>query len=418
MEFYLKRSVTALLVGAMFVSCNEKEAVQTQLTGKAPETYTLTVEATKGDDTRALSLDGNTLNASWTAGDKVKVYVVAIVIGTTPQPLGTPAEIGSMTAQSSGESTTFTGEFQTSFQPGWRLLLEFNGSIGDDGSGIPGQDGTLETLANYYDIASATVDVTDVSGTTVFTSPAVFENHNAIVRFILKDKSGNTPVNVTQITVSYDTNTTTITAAAATDVFWVALPGFDNKTLHLTATDGNNEYEYERSGLSLESGRFYDAKVKLNEVPKPMTVTWASNPTFSTVELPSDITNVGLEINIPLKIKTFGIDVDSSSLSEPFAQLSSTPDYEYQPGHPFWMDLIYDDTLCDSFGGMGLGVPLKDDLLDKTYVSFPLSWLSFFLLNVNSGDAPPGSYHYFTLKVTDQEDNRLEQMITFVMPSD
>ena len=37
-------------------------------------TYKVTISATKGVDTKALSLDGTTLNAYWKATDKVKVY--------------------------------------------------------------------------------------------------------------------------------------------------------------------------------------------------------------------------------------------------------------------------------------------------------------------------------------------------------
>ena len=287
MKYYMKRSMAALLMmGAMFVACTEEEEVQDFLQEDTPETYTLTVEATKGDDTRALSLAGTTLNATWTAGEKVKVYLAYIAFGNTEQWLDPPVEIGYLTAQSSGKSTTLTGEVQTSYkmagnvsipiQPGWKVLLKFDGSIGDDGSGIPAQDGTLETLANYYDIATATVDLTGVSGNTITTSPANFENQQAIVRFTLKDKAdetGNTPVNVTQLTVCDDTNTITINPATATNEFYVALPGFDNKTVYITATNGTNEYVYERNGVSFESGSFYDVKVKLNTSQKALPLT-------------------------------------------------------------------------------------------------------------------------------------------------
>ena len=147
--------------------------------------------------------------------------------------------------------------------------------------------------------------------------------------------------------------------------------------------------------------------------PNLPSVTWEANPNFEPVVMQSSGMNVELVISVPYKIATFGVEVDSNVLSETIAQLSSTPDYEYSPGHPFWMDMIYDDTLCENLGGMGLGLPLKDDLLGQTSVNFSLSGLIPLALMYQPAS---GTNHYFNLKVTDEEGNLLEQMITFVAP--
>ena len=147
--------------------------------------------------------------------------------------------------------------------------------------------------------------------------------------------------------------------------------------------------------------------------PDLPTVTWEANPNFEPVIMQSSGMNVELEINVPKKIATFGVDVDSNVLSETISQLSSTPDYEYAPGHPFWMDMIFDDTLCENLGGMGLGLPLKDDLLGQTHVTFSLSGLIPLALMYQPES---GTNHYFTLKVTDEDGNSLVQLITFVAP--
>ena len=149
--------------------------------------------------------------------------------------------------------------------------------------------------------------------------------------------------------------------------------------------------------------------------PNLPTATWATNPDFAPILMQSNMTGmVEIEFNVPGKIVTFGVDVDSDVLSETLAALSSTPDYEYQPGHPFWMDMIYDDTLCENLGGMGLGIPLKDDLLGQTHVTFSLSGLIPLALMYQP---TPGSYHYFNLKLTDEEGRQLEKMITFIAPA-
>lgn len=147
--------------------------------------------------------------------------------------------------------------------------------------------------------------------------------------------------------------------------------------------------------------------------PDLPTATWEANPNFEPMVMASSGMNVEIEINVPKRIASFGVELDSNVLSEAIAKFSSTPDYTYSPGSPFWMDMIFDDTLCENLGGMGLGLPLKDDLLGHTHVLFSLS--GFMPLALMYGPES-GSYHYFNLKVTDEDDNHLEKMITFVAP--
>ena len=149
--------------------------------------------------------------------------------------------------------------------------------------------------------------------------------------------------------------------------------------------------------------------------PNLPTATWATNPDFDPIVMQSNMDGmVEIEFNVPGKIATFGVDVESDVLSETLAALSSTPDYEYAPGNPFWMDMIYDDTLCENLGGMGLGIPLKDDLLGQTHVTFSLSGLIPLALMYQP---TPNSRHYFNLKVSDEEGRQLEKMITFIAPA-
>ena len=77
-----------LLAGALLLSCSKE--VEVEVVGKqdpdpTPEvlTYTLSVVAEKGEaGTRALSLDGNTLNATWAEGEEVRVYKDNVLLGT------------------------------------------------------------------------------------------------------------------------------------------------------------------------------------------------------------------------------------------------------------------------------------------------------------------------------------------------
>ena len=66
----------------------------------AVKEYTLRVNASKGEDTKALSLDGKTLNIKWADTDQVSVFAE----GWGDTPLGTLTAAASETA-----STTLTG---------------------------------------------------------------------------------------------------------------------------------------------------------------------------------------------------------------------------------------------------------------------------------------------------------------------
>ena len=69
---------TMLLLAAILAACTNEPLPDT-IVEEAPESYALVVTATKGNDdtTKALSLDGKTLNATWKSGDAVQVYHVS-----------------------------------------------------------------------------------------------------------------------------------------------------------------------------------------------------------------------------------------------------------------------------------------------------------------------------------------------------
>ena len=144
-------------------------------------------------------------------------------------------------------------------------------------------------------------------------------------------------------------------------------------------------------------------------------MTWEANPTFADTPIASEGMNVEILIEAEDKIASFVVSVESSILSDVIAQLAGDTGYSYSPGHPYDMDLINNDALIEALGGMGLGLPLKDDLLDQTSVMFSLSGL---IPLINMYAPAPGSRHVFTLKVTDGEGRSLEQPITFYVPED
>ena len=278
----IKMLVALLLAGAAMAACSsDDELANTPTTTPEPapatETYTMIVEATKGSDagSRALADAGTTLTATWTVGDVVGVYSED---GAT--------HYGDIEAQSSGASTTLKGELSSVPSNGATLLLKYLSPSYDT------QDGTLtgneHSLDKVCDYATATVTAT-VDGTTVTTSTANFVNQQAVVKFTLTNSSGNA-INPTAFTVSDGTNTTTLSnipeetyTKNGDGVIYVALPGFSDKTVNLTATVDDDTYTYEKAGISFTNSNFYRISVKMAKavagpqaVDLGLSVKWAN----------------------------------------------------------------------------------------------------------------------------------------------
>ena len=192
----IRTLATLLMASAAIVSCSVKEDIfeeETIIKEEPAKVYTLSVNATKGGDdeaTKALSLDGKTLNAKWAQNEEVTVYN-----NTKKVPLD-----GTLKAQSDGSSTTLKGSLTGTIAAGDELILLY--SSGNYAS----QDGSLDYIAANCDYAKATITVASVDGGNVVpTSNASFENQQAIVKFILKDKEGNN-LNVSNLSISAGSN--------------------------------------------------------------------------------------------------------------------------------------------------------------------------------------------------------------------
>ena len=203
----------------------------------------LRITATKNVDptlSKALVLDGNTLNASWKEGELVKVYNGEKLIGT-------------LKAESDGATTTLSSD-ELSPVPavGNKLTLKFNETDYSE------QDGSLETIAEKYDYAIAIVTVKSIEGgkITIEESKADFINQQAIVKFKLV--IGTNVLKAKTLKV----NGYTITPSAPKEEFFVAIPEGDAKNIHLVANDGTSDYVFYKSNANLTIGKYYTINVK------------------------------------------------------------------------------------------------------------------------------------------------------------
>ena len=220
------------------------------------KTYTMTISASKGGEamTRALSLEGKTLNATWTKGDVVKVYTINASV--TPS---TFEEVGELTALNSGESTVLSGTITLNEK---KLLYFYYGSPFYD---FRNQKGTLDDVAANYDRAYAKLSTKDyeLSDGKVMTSQSLdFKNQQAIVKFIIKDQSDN-PITVSRLSVGlvntfmnfdavYDASTGTQTNLSKLDVVLatpasevtLAIPAISLTVGSLTLETATDENDY------------------------------------------------------------------------------------------------------------------------------------------------------------------------------
>ena len=169
-----------------FVSCSQKELdvkEETPETVVEEEVWTLKVEAgEKGDAvTKALSLNDNgTIKSEWVQGDEIKVHKYL-----DNGQLSLVANIGTLSAETGGEHTTFSGSLTSveGLSVGSKLRLSYP----DYNTDYRGQDGTLQYISDHCNFSFAEVEITELNTDTkvITTTNAAFKNCQAIWKMIL-----------------------------------------------------------------------------------------------------------------------------------------------------------------------------------------------------------------------------------------
>ena len=297
----MKKIYAFLMMAAALAACMQMEQPSPiEQPEETVQTYTMTVEATKsGDkDTKALSLGGKTLSATWAQGERVTVRNV-----TKSTDLG-----GYLEAQSNGSSTTLKGDLTGTIEPNDKLVLKF---LSPDYSS---QDGTLKYIAAHCDYAESNeITVTVVSGNRITASDATFTNQQAIIKFTMKDKGNNdAAISASAFTITDGTSTVslsdipaaTYTANEASNVLYVAFPAAGTaKTINLTATVGTSIYTYEKTGVTFANSQYYEITVKMTYDPLATPLTF---------EAKTAVAEVSFGANGPWGIESPTVDVEYS----------------------------------------------------------------------------------------------------------
>ena len=235
------KKIIHFIAFALLLSCT-KELEQPVQPEKEPGTYTLIVQAGKGErpDTKALGFDEAKLTAFWAVGEEVSVYKGETLLGT-------------LSAQSEGKSTTLEGQISGEIKKDDVLTLKFLSPS------YSSQDGTLEYIAAHCDFALASVTVQSIEGSTVTTDKAVFENQQAIVEFDLN-------VSAKPLIVTINSSLTiTVTPQNPAQTLMVAIPALSGADVFLKATAEEKVYMLDKSGVTLEAGKYYAINATLPE---------------------------------------------------------------------------------------------------------------------------------------------------------
>ena len=268
-------AAAAILLAA--ISCQKEiPAPQETPNPASGTTCSISINASKGLDTRALALDGSTISATWGASDEVAVCIKG------------GAVIGKLTPSTTGSAQTkLTGTIDAEgLSEGSELYLQYPYKAKEGGDGLLypvaeyyDQDGSLGTIATDFDYATCGVTVSSIDDDGIHASDASFYNRQAIVKFSLKDADGQ-PLEVTKLIIASDglaggfyyddyyqgPASIYVYPASATSEFTLALHSAmtyaPSYTLYAVTADGI--YTKVSPATGFADGRYYAGSVKMS----------------------------------------------------------------------------------------------------------------------------------------------------------
>ena len=232
----------------------------------APRFYNVTLTASMGDaETRALSVDGNVITASFAAGDKVKVL----------KSDGT--EVGELTAKTAEPSTTLDGTISGTFSVNEVLTFRYRSATAN----YDGQVGTLAGIADNQDYAEGTLTVSTTEPLTFESNSVTLSAKQSITKFTFKDASTDAAVSVKTFGIaavglvqSIAANGTETVGAVtgtlgevASDVYVALRTSSSSQAYSFTVKDNAGNWYTATKNAKLTNAKNYTATVKLNKLP-------------------------------------------------------------------------------------------------------------------------------------------------------
>ena len=273
----------ALTLGTAACSSDDDVITEQPVNPTEPKTYTITIQASKGDasTTRGLSLDGKTLNVTWNEGEKVVVMQDDDELGTltaTPDPndptkATLTGELDELDPKEDIEFHLHSASCDYSRQSGVLLSKDGENSIEEnfDYATVKAGSDKIKTRVVEDPDGEKEYDkyylVTIEGGITL-------ESQQAIVKFTLVDKAdAKTPMNVTRLEVDDHYYIIFVEPVSPTNALYVAVNS-DGVELnyHLKAVTATGDvYTYDRSDVTFLCGKYYEVKVQMTK-QQPTTI--------------------------------------------------------------------------------------------------------------------------------------------------
>lgn len=255
------KSLCGMLAVLAFTACSSNSD---ESGGNDQHFWTVTLQASMDESTRALSEGtGNVITASFAKDDEV---VVVDADGSTI--------VGTLTAQSTGASTTLSGTLNTtSLTVGEEVKLRYHSATAN----YDNQVGTLAGIAANQDYAEGTLTVSTLSPLTFTSNSVTLLAKQSITKFTFKN--GTNPVSVKSFGIaavglvqSIATNgietvgaVTGTLASASSDVYVVLRTSSSSQAYSFTVKDNDGNWYTATKNAKLTNGKNYAATVKLTK---------------------------------------------------------------------------------------------------------------------------------------------------------
>jgi len=252
------KSLCGMLAVLAFTACSNDSD---EAAGNDNHIWHVSLTASMGDAThRALDAVGNTITASFAAGDVVEVV----------RANGSP--VGPLTAKTTGASTTLEGNISGTFAADEVLKLRYRSATAN----YDGQEGTLPGIAAGQDYAEGTLKVKTADPLTFESTSVTLAPQQSITKFTFKD--GSSDINVktfgiaapglVQSIAANGTETVgavTGTLATPSSDVYVALRNKESgsKTYSFTIQDESGNWYIFTKDANLTNGKNYTATVTL-----------------------------------------------------------------------------------------------------------------------------------------------------------
>ena len=270
------KKISIAAAALMMVACSSQDTaenrpaagrqVQFTATIAAPNSATRTVysEVTTGDA-------AGTIDVAWKAGDKIALIhnaVKDVVKVEAVNADGSATITGTITVGTDGEKVEVCYPAAL-----WDWDNTTSGAIRNATfvTKINAQDGTLGYIQDNLDarMGAGTLKVSGDKAT--LSANVTLASQIAIWKLNLQDNATPTPaaLQATKVTMKVDgtpepaTIASTTTLGTATSTIYLGLDKFTNEKVIIEATVGSDTYKYEKEGVSLALGKYYQSTVTM-----------------------------------------------------------------------------------------------------------------------------------------------------------